>query len=93
MEPSELLERVARTFEALSIPYLVTGSMATIIYGEPRFTNDIDVVVRLRHWQVDALCAAFPGEEFYVSPETAREAVDHSGQFNILHPGTGLNDA
>jgi hypothetical protein len=25
------------------VPYLVTGSMATIAYGEPRFTNDIDL--------------------------------------------------
>jgi len=90
MELSELLERVARTFEGLSIPYLVTGSMATITYGEPRFTNDIDVVVRLGHRQVDALCAAFPDDEFYVSRDAAREAVDRNSQFNILYPRTGL---
>lgn len=42
MDPSELLERLAQTLESLRIPYLITGSMATIAYGEPRFTNDID---------------------------------------------------
>ena len=47
MDPSDLLERLAQTFESLRVPYLITGSMATIAYGEPRFTNDIDVVVRL----------------------------------------------
>ena len=43
MDPSELLERLAQTLESLRIPYLITGSMATIAYGEPRFTNDIDL--------------------------------------------------
>ncbi len=47
MEPSEILRWLAEALERLQIPYLVTGSMATIAYGEPRFTNDIDVVVAL----------------------------------------------
>ena len=76
MDLSELLERVARTLEGLSIPYLVTRSVATITYGEPRFTNDIDVVVRLGHGQVEALCSAFPKDEFSVSADAAREAVE-----------------
>jgi hypothetical protein len=90
MELSEFLERLARTFEELSIPYLVTGSMATIAYGEPRFTNDIDVVVRLERRQVDELCAAFPEEEFHVDRVTVIESIDRRSQFNILHPASGL---
>ena len=42
MEQSELLRFVASTLEKLGVPYFVTGSMATVFYGEPRFTNDID---------------------------------------------------
>jgi hypothetical protein len=90
MELSDLLQRVGRTLEELSIPYLVTGSVATIAYGEPRFTNDIDVVVRLHRGQVEPLCAAFPGDEFYVSTDAVYEAVEHKSQFNILYPRTGL---
>ena len=41
MEQSELLRFVANTLEKLGIPYFVTGSMATVFYGEPRFTNDM----------------------------------------------------
>ena len=44
MEPSDLLRLAAGTLERLGIQYLVTGSMASIAYGEPRFTNDIDIV-------------------------------------------------
>ena len=44
MELYELLERVVQTLERLRIPYLVTGSVASMAYGEPRLTNDIDLV-------------------------------------------------
>jgi len=90
MELAELLHRVTAALEALDIPYLVVGSMATIAYGEPRFTRDIDVAVRLEKQDIGRLRSEFPEEEFYLSPEAAGEAIEHSGQFNILHPSSGL---
>ena len=75
MEPFDLLNVLARTMENLQLPYLVTGSMATIAYGEPRFTNDIDVVVDLSGDRVESFCAAFPEEDYYLSREAARDAV------------------
>ena len=36
MEQSELLRLVAGSLEKLGIRYFVTGSMATIFFGEPR---------------------------------------------------------
>ena len=32
--------------ERLGVPYCVTGSVAASVYGEPRLTADIDLVVR-----------------------------------------------
>ena len=90
MDPSELLERLAQTLEGLRIPYLITESMATIAYGEPRFTNDIDVVVRLASHHIDSLCTAFPPEQFYIGREAVADAVANHSQFNILHPASGL---
>ena len=90
MEQDELLRRVVGALERLRVPYLVTGSIATIFYGEPRFTNDIDVVVRLDAGAVDELVAEFPEGEFYVSREAAHGAVRRSGQFNLIHPTSGL---
>ena len=43
MEPFELLIIISNAFEKLEIPYFITGSIASITYGEPRFTNDIDI--------------------------------------------------
>lgn len=48
MEQSELLQRIVSELEQMGLRYFVTGSVATIFYGEPRFTNDIDVVVVTR---------------------------------------------
>jgi hypothetical protein len=90
MDESNLLRHLAATLEQLAIPYLVTGSMATIAYGEPRFTNDIDVVVALQPAQVDAFCAAFPEPEFYCPRDFVADAVRRRFQFNVLQPETGL---
>jgi len=90
MEQGELLRAITEILERLGIPYLVTGSVATIYYGEPRFTVDIDIVVNLAPEKVSDLCNSFTPEEFYVSEEAARLAVRNRSQFNILHPGSGL---
>ena len=90
MEQDELLRRVIETLERLRLPYLVTGSIATILYGEPRFTNDIDVVVQLTPEAAGALAAAFPAPEFYADAEQIRDAIARRRQFNVIHPASGL---
>lgn len=76
--------------DRLQVAYLVTGSTATIAYGEPRFTNDIDIVVDLPADRVIDFCAGFPAEAFYVNPTAVAEAVRRQHQFNVLHPESGL---
>jgi hypothetical protein len=89
MEQSDLLRKLATSLEKLGIEYVVVGSTASIAYGEPRFTNDIDVVVNLSLKHVAPLCAEFPGPEFYVSQPAVQSAVSKQFQFNILHPSSG----
>jgi hypothetical protein len=90
MDPHELLERVAGILENLQIPYLVTGSVAAMAFGEPRMTNDIDIVAAVEHENVGGLMVAFPEEEFYISEDAIRDAVRHQTQFNIIHPASGM---
>ncbi len=86
----ELLRRVKEIFERHGIFYFVTGSIASISYGEPRTTNDIDIVAAIHESHVAALCRAFELPEFYLSEEAARDAVRTGFQFNILHNDSGL---
>jgi hypothetical protein len=75
------------------IPYAITGSVAVIVYGAPRMTHDIDLVIALDRHDITVLLTAFPEEEFYVPPrdvvlaECSRSARGH---FNIIHHETGF---
>jgi hypothetical protein len=89
MEQSDLLKVLVTALDRLGVPYLLTGSLATSTFGEPRFTNDIDVVVRLTPGQVPGLCAAFPEPDYYCDRNAAEQAVRERFQFNILHPASG----
>lgn len=90
MEHTELLRFVVSVLERLGLRYFVTGSTVTIFYGEPRFTNDIDIVVDLPERAVAELCRQFPEDDFYVSQDAASEAVRRRAQFNIIQPRSGL---
>lgn len=90
MGPYELLQRIVETLERLDISYLVTGSVAAMAYGEPRLTNDIDIVAAIDERHVAGLLEAFPPTEFYISEEAIGEAIRHRTQFNIIHPSSGL---
>ena len=75
------------------IPYAITGSIAVIVYGAPRMTHDIDLVIAMGRNDIPFLLSAFPEEEFYVPPrdvvlaECSRSARGH---FNIIHYETGF---
>ena len=90
MELQKLLKHLINAFESLNIKYFVTGSMASIFYGEPRFTNDIDVVADIREEQIPGLLKFFSEDEFYLSEDAIRDAIRHNYQFNIIHPSSGL---
>jgi hypothetical protein len=90
MGQSELLEFVCRLLEKLGVRHMVTGSQATIAYGEPRFTNDIDIVAALDSSVIEEFCDGFPEDDYYLSRPAAREAVARHGMFNVIHPTSGL---
>lgn len=72
---------------------MVSGSTAVIVYGEPRLTHDVDLVVFLPAEQLARLPVTFPPDSFYCPPlevlniEAARE---QRGHFNIIHHQTGF---
>jgi len=90
MEQDDLLRFAVEALQSLGLRYLVTGSIATVLYGEPRFTNDIDLVVILSADRTEELCHLFPQPEFYISLDSVRQAVERKSQFNIIHPTSGL---
>jgi hypothetical protein len=87
---AELLRHVVEAFETLGLRYMIGGSQASVYYGEPRFTQDIDIVADVEGEHVSGLRERFPPGDFYLDEAAAREAVETRGQFNIIHPASGL---
>ncbi len=90
MGPYELLRNIVMVLERLQIPYIITGSIASMAYGEPRLTNDIDIVADVEEKHIVGILEAFPKDEFYISEDLIRDAIRRKGQFNIIHPASGL---
>jgi len=86
----ELLRHLVDSFEILGISYMIGGAQAAIYYGEPRLTRDIDVVADVALTHIAGLLERFPPGDFYPSEEAMREAIRERGQFNIIHPISGL---
>jgi hypothetical protein len=73
--------------EQAAIPYAIVGSIASSVYGEPRATNDLDLVVQLSLRDAERLVGAFPGERFYVPPVevvAAELARSHGAHINVI---------
>jgi hypothetical protein len=80
----EVLGRVVALLERLSIPYMVTGSIATSFHGRPRATHDADVVIDPTPEQLDVLVVELDAARFYVDADGARVALRECLQFNVI---------
>ena len=83
-EPILVVAKLASVFDALGIPYIVGGSVASSLYGIPRATQDVDLVADVRLSHVDGISSALAGD-FYVDADMIREAVQRRASFNVVH--------
>jgi hypothetical protein len=93
MPEPDLIEIFAQPLNDAAIEYLISGSVAAMLYGEPRVTHDIDMIVFLQDQDAAQLATIFPKAQFYVPPlpvileELRRERLGH---FNLIHVESGL---
>ncbi|MEI6806341.1 MAG: hypothetical protein WCK49_07550 [Myxococcaceae bacterium] len=82
---------VTQKLEAAEIPYMIVGSVASMTYGEPRMTHDLDLVVQVMPRDAAKFEQIFPSEEYYCPPEEiVKPEILRQGQFNLIHHDTGL---
>lgn len=80
---------VIEVLERLHVPYMVVGGFAAILYGEPRLTIDVDIVVGMRPEHVTPFVASFPIDRYYVNEETVRDALRRRYLVNVIESSTG----
>ena len=88
-DPVSVAMTVAQLLDRLGVAYLIGGSFASSLHGEPRSTNDVDVVADLTSQEAPALVAALRSD-FYVSDAAVDEAVRTGTSFNVVHLRTAV---
>jgi hypothetical protein len=76
--------QVAAAIEAAGGAYFVGGSLASSLQGEPRATNDIDIVLDLPLGRISALARAL-GPSFEVDQDMVRDALLHGRSCNVFY--------
>ncbi len=93
METPDLFATFVHPLHRAGLKYMVSGSLASMQYGEPRLTMDVDLVAHLDESQIVHFAELFPAPDYYAPPSEVigveiRRTV--RGHFNIIHLPTGL---
>lgn len=80
----EVALMVGRALEGAGCTWMVGGSIATSAYGEPRATNDVDLVADLRPSRAAAFVDGL-GDAFYADLDVIRDAAGRRASFNVIH--------
>ncbi len=89
MDPQHLLVKIVKILNSLKIPYLLTGGMAIYVWGRPRFTADIDVVIELKREKVKQLIQVLI-KEGYIDEDAVNDALKYKSEFNFIDQSTGI---
>lgn len=93
MQENNLFRVFLNRLVASGLQYMITGSAASIVYGEPRLTHDIDLVLEIGVQDAWKIPQAFPADQFYCPPieiieEEAKQPL--RGHFSVIHLSTGF---
>ena len=86
-ESIKLALKMAEILDDIVVKYLIGGSVAISILGEPRATLDVDIVADLKLSHVQPLVEAMTGE-FFIDEMMVTEAIKHKSFFNVIHLDT-----
>jgi hypothetical protein len=80
------LVKLARILQQHGIRYHLTGGMTSVAYGEPRMTQDIDIVVDPARSKVivDDFLASLSTSDFMFHEAAVRQAIDRGGLYQLL---------
>ncbi len=80
---NEFLRKLVKALDNCSIPYMLSGSFSSSFYGQPRATNDADIIIAPAEEQLIAFVKSL-GDDYYVSHDAALEALKSNSMFNVV---------
>lgn len=92
MAPEELLIKISNILSDLKITYAITGGYAVSVWGKPRYTADIDIIVEMEEKNIKPLTKKLLMIEknVYADEDMMRDALVNKGEFNFIEPDYGL---
>jgi hypothetical protein len=90
MFPVEAFQKTISKFvaiaEAIGLPFHITGGSISSAYGEPRLTQDIDIVVApdVARMRIDDLITQLACSDFLFTEGVLRQAVQTGNLFQLL---------
>lgn len=92
MDPAELLAKIVEILSDLKIPYAITGGFAISVWGHPRSTNDIDIIVEMAEKNIKPLISKMTviKKSIYADEDMVRDAMEHKSEFNFIDPDMGV---
>lgn len=92
INPEKLLLKIAPVLDELKIDYYITGGFAVSVWGRPRATFDIDIVIKILEPAIKPLSKALRkiSKFGYIDEEAVKEALKRKGEFNFIDPETGV---
>ena len=89
MSQQALLTRIVEALDGAGIPYMLTGSLASSLQGEPRATHDIDLVIDIAPGDVARVTRALSAPEVYLDEDAVSDATLRRAMFNLIDSSSG----
>lgn len=86
----EILANLGKALPARSIPYMVIGGQAVLLYGEPRVTRGIDVTLGVDVDRLEDLLRIAEELSLRALPDEIKAFVDRTMVLPCLDDGSGI---
>jgi hypothetical protein len=86
----EILSRIGTCLTRHTIPYMIIGGQALLVYGEPRLTRDIDIVLGVDSRCVNLLVAIAGELRIKPIPDDVKAFVRQTMVFPAVEEATGI---
>lgn len=85
-EQGQAFGGVIDVLEAIGATYAIWGGIAVVAYGEPRFTQDMDILLSPEQFAVSLFVRRLQEMHYHVDEISVSRALN-GGYFNVIHLG------
>lgn len=86
----ELIIKLGKSFNNAKVPYMIIGGQAVLLYGEPRFTRDIDITLGIGADGLDSILNIVKELNLKTLPEDVPSFVKKTMVLPVMDESTGV---